>query len=66
LKELIDSCFGKDGEPNGILGTAAQAVEQMAVPELKKTKPYTTFTGRLGTHISMVLPYCCDGQISFK
>jgi ATP-dependent DNA helicase 2 subunit 2 len=41
LKSLTDQC------EKSIFGTAAEAVEDTAVPRVKEFRPYKTFTGQL-------------------
>ncbi|RDW71223.1 ATP-dependent DNA helicase II subunit 2 [Coleophoma cylindrospora] len=41
LKSLADECYGS------VFGTMAEAVEDLAVPRLKSTRPYSTFKGKL-------------------
>lgn len=42
LRRLTDLC----GD-NGIFATASEVIASLAVPELKSTRPYTTYEGRL-------------------
>ncbi|CAG8951924.1 hypothetical protein HYFRA_00005729 [Hymenoscyphus fraxineus] len=41
LQKLVDGCS------KGIFGTVAEAVENLSIPELKPTKPYANYKGRL-------------------
>lgn len=40
LKSLTEKC-------DGIFGTAAEAIENISVPEVKPTRPYSTYKGKL-------------------
>ena len=50
LKSLVDSCT------NGLFGTAAEALESLANPEVKTSRPYSTYEGRLGKNSIQI--YC--------
>jgi ATP-dependent DNA helicase 2 subunit 2 len=41
LKTLTESCN------NGIFGTAAEAIDNLSIPEIKPTRPYLTYEGSL-------------------
>ncbi|TAQ85878.1 hypothetical protein B7494_g5778 [Chlorociboria aeruginascens] len=41
LKDLTDKCS------NGVFGTAAEAILDLSVPRLKKTRPYSPYEGKL-------------------
>lgn len=40
LKDLVEQC-------DGTYGTAAEAVDSLSIPEVKTTRPYKTYTGKL-------------------
>jgi len=41
LKLLTESCT------NGLFGTASEAIDNLAIPEIKPARPYSTYEGRL-------------------